>query len=600
MNKVWCGPPPESRVRVPIKLLTPMSAITPTQFSRRAYVLFAVMLAVALVIILRLGYWQIVQYPALSAAVATNRERDIKEPARRGDILTADGVLLATDIYFYEITAHPPLINDPKEQAQLLAPILNMSETKLVEMLSDKSQTTVMLTKTAPATAGRQLTALRNKRKINAIEFYEKPSRQYPNLTLAAQVVGFVSGDRKGAYGVEQYNNELLTGRDGVIHAEADALGDEILPFDFPKGSPAVDGDTLVLTLNSALQNIAERELKRGVQEFGAKSGQILILEPATGKILALAGYPSPDLNAYATTDMSAYVNPFVSMPYEPGSVFKAITLAAGLDSEKIAPNTILNDTGSVTIGGRTIYNSDRQGYGNVDLVKAMAKSLNVIAAKIALATGPKSFYQYLHDFGFGVNTGVELAGEIPGTVKNPGDGVWYESDLGTNSFGQGIAVTPLQMANALAVIANGGNLMRPYIVDRVIRANGTVEQRSPSVVRRVLKPETAKQVTDILSRSILTESTNRARLDGYTIAGKTGTAQIPIPGGYDPKWTIASFGGYFPADNPQYVILVKIDSPKKSPWGSQVASPIFAEVAKGIAQLTGLPPDDVRKAMSK
>ncbi|RIK24052.1 MAG: hypothetical protein DCC52_12720 [Chloroflexi bacterium] len=562
--------------------------------------LFALMLAAALVIVVRLGYWQVARHDDLNKLALALRERTMTEYATRGDIITNDGVLLATDIFYYEVAAHPHLIQNPKEQAQVLAPVLNMSEAELVQKLSDSSQQTVMLTLTAPVSAGKELTALRNAGKIGAIEFVAKPQRRYPGGSLAAHIVGFTSASRTGAYGVEQYFDELLRGRDGQIRAEADALGDETLPFDLPQGSPAVNGSTVVLTINSAIQSIVERELARGVQEFGAKSGQILVLDPQTGKILALASYPVPDLNAFSTTRLDAYADPAVSLPYEPGSVFKAFTLAAGLDSGKISRGIVLNDPGSVVIGGRTIYNSDRRGYGNVDLVTAMAKSLNVIASKIALATGPKTFYQYLHDFGFGALSNVDLAGEIPGTVKNPGDGIWYESDLGTNSFGQGIATTPLQMANAMAVIANGGKLMRPYIVDRIIRPDGTVETRSPYMIRRVLKPETAAQVTDILSQSILTESTNKARLPGYTIAGKTGTAQIPAPGGYDPKWTIASFSGYFPADNPQYVILVKIDRPQKSPWGSQVASPIFAAVAQQIAQLTGLPPDDVRKAMTK
>lgn len=571
-----------------------MSALTPAQFARRTYVLFTVMVAVALVIAGRLGYWQLFRHEDLNKLAVNFRERTITEYARRGDILTADGILLATDIYSYEVAAHPNLISNPKEQAQFLAPILNLSETQLVEKLSTPAST-VMLSLNAPTSAGRELTSLRNAGKIGAIDFVAKPNRRYPGASLAAHIVGFTSASRAGAYGLEQYYDEILRGRDGKIRAESDALGDEILPFDLPQGTPAINGSTIVLTLHSALQNIAERELRNGLQEFGARSGQIIILEPHTGKILALASYPAPDLNAFATTKLDEFNNPAVSLPYEPGSVFKAITLATGLDSGKISPGIVMNDPGSVVIGGRRFYNSDRKGYGNVDLTTAMEKSLNVIAAKIALATGAKTFYQYLHNFGFGSLSGVDLAGEIPGTVKNPGDGIWYESDLGTNSFGQGIATTPLQMANALAAIANGGNLMRPYIVERIIHADGSVEVREPRVIRRVLKPETSKTVVEILSRSIGAESTNKANLPGYKIAGKTGTAQIPIPGGYDPKWTIASFGGFFPADHPQYVILVKIDRPTKSPWGSQVASPIFANVAQQIAQLTGLPPDDVR-----
>lgn len=573
-----------------------MSALTSTQFTRRTTVVFAILVGVALVIGARLVYWQLAQYPLLNQRAEDLRTHVTVEYARRGDILTGDGILLATDVYNYEVTAHPKLIQNPKEEAQVLAPVIAVGETELVNLLSS-NQSTVMLTQTAPVGAGRDLTALRDAGQLTAIEFVARPNRRYPGASLAAHLVGFTNADRRGAYGLEQYYDEILRGRNGLIQGPADALGDENLPWDLPTGSAALDGSTLVLTLNSAIQNIAERELARGIQDAGARSGQVVILEPGTGKILALASNPVPDLNAYATTALDRYTNPAVSLPYEPGSVFKVVTLAAGLDSGKVSPGLILNDPGSVVVGGRTFYNSDRQSYGNVDLTTAMAKSLNVIAAKVALATGAKTFYQYLHDFGLGTLSGVDLAGEIPGTVKNPGDGIWYESDLGANSFGQGVAVTPLQMANALAVVANGGNLMRPYIVARILHPDGSVEERSPRIIRRVLKPETAAAVTNILSHSIAQESTNKANLPGYAIAGKTGTAQIPVPGGYDPKWTIASFGGYFPTSNPRYVILVKLDRPTKSPWGSQVASPVFAAISQQLAQLTGLPPDAIRPA---
>lgn len=571
-----------------------MSALTATQFNRRITLVFIVMVAAALVIALRLFYWQVMRHDDLRTRALTWRERTITQYARRGDIFTSDGTLLATDVYGYQVAAHPPLIAHKGEAAQLLAPILNLREAEVAAKLAS-TESTVMLTLNAPADAGAKLTELRNAGKISGIDFVAIPYRRYPGGSLAAHIIGFTNASRHGAYGIEQYYDEWLRGRDGLIRAESDALGDEILPFEEPQATPAQNGTTLILTLNSAIQNIVERELRRGIEEAGAQSGQIIILEPSTGKVLAMASYPAPDVNAFSTAKLEQFANPAISSTYEPGSVFKVVTLALGLDSGKIGRQAIVDDPGSVIVGGRTIYNFDRVGHGAVNLVTAMEKSLNVVAVKIALAVGAKSFYRYLHDFGFGSVSGVDLAGEIPGMVKNPGDGIWYESDLATNSFGQGVAVTPLQMANAIAVIANGGNLMRPYLVERMIHADGTIEVRQPRVIRRVLKPETAKAVTEILAESIRGESSNRANLPGYKIAGKTGTSQISVPGGYDPKWTIASFGGFFPADNPQYVILVKIDRPSKSPWGSQVAAPVFREVALQLAQLLGLPPDDVR-----
>jgi cell division protein FtsI/penicillin-binding protein 2 len=570
-------------------------ALTPVQSSRRLTFLFALLIAVAVAIGVRLFYWQIVRYDDLSSLGNLERLHKVVEYARRGDILTSDGVLLASDIYSYEIAAHPDSINTPQVTAALLAQVLGESESAVFHLLQQKNQPTVMLALNAPSNVGSKLVELQSANKLAGIEFNAKPYRRYPAGTLAAHVLGFVTADRTGAYGVEQYYNDLLHGRDGEIMGEGSAIRDELLPFDLPTETSAVNGATLVLTINSAMQNIAETELTRALKEVGGTGGQILILDANTSAILAMASEPTPDLNNYATTQVDEYHNPAVSLPYEPGSVFKVVTLSAGLDTGRINSNSSFNDTGTCIVGGRTFYNHDFLKPGQVNLVDVMKLSLNVEACKISMATGARLFYQYLHDFGLGAKTGVDLAGEIPGTVKEPGDGSWYELDLGANAFGQGIAVTPLQMANAVAVIANGGKLMRPYVVQKIIRPDGTYETRDPHMIRQVLKPETAGLVTQILTQSIGTESINQAVVQGYRIAGKTGTAQIPIPGGYDPKWTIASFGGFLPAGHPQFVVLVKIDRPVKSQWGSVVASPVFARVAQQLVQLTGLPPDDVR-----
>lgn len=577
-----------------------MPALTSVQSSRRLRLLFALLVAVALAIAVRLFYWQVMRFDDLSSRGITERMHKLIEYARRGDILSSDGVLLASDIYTYEIAAHPDNIAAPQQMAAQLAPMLNESETAVFRALLKKDQGTVMLSLNAPSSVGSKLVELQAANKLPGIEFVAKPYRRYPAGTLAAHILGFVTADRVGAYGVEQNYDSLLRGRNGEIIGEGSAIRDELLPFDLPRGTAAVNGATLVLTINSAMQNIADMELARALKENGGTGGQIIILDASTSAILAMASDPTPDLNDYATTRLDEYHNPAVSLPYEPGSVFKVVTLATGLDSGRINQNITFNDTGTCVVGGRTFYNHDFIKPGVVNLVDVMKLSLNVEACKISIATGAKFFYQYLHDFGFGALSGVDLAGEIPGTVKQPGDGLWYELDLGANAFGQGIATTPLQMANALAVVANGGKLMQPYVVEKIIQPDGTVQNISPHVVRQVLKPETARLVTQILTQSIGKESINQAVVPGYPIAGKTGTAQIPIPGGYDPKWTIASFGGFLPANHPQFVILVKIDRPVKSPWGSVVASPVFARVAQQLVQLTGLPPADIAAAQKQ
>ncbi len=554
------------------------------------------LIAVAAVIVLRLFYWQVIRYDDLSRQSQVERNVRITEYARRGDIVTSDGVLLATDIYSYEITAHPGAIRDVNRTAALLASLLKQPQSQLAALLS-QNLATVMVARNAPSSVGPALTDLHANDELPGIEFVARPLRQYPGGSLAAHILGFVNAGRQGAYGIEQYYNDYLRGRDGEVIGESDALRDELLWFENSTDTPALDGSELVLTLNSGMQNVAERELAQALKDSGGTGGQVIILDANTSAILALASNPAPNLNAYSTTSLNEYADPAISLPYEPGSVFKVVTLAAGLDSGKINKNSTFVDSGTCVIGGRAFTNHDYLHPGLVDLVGVMKQSLNVEACKIAIATGAKNFYQYLHDFGLGSVSGVDLYGEIPGTVKNPGDGVWYESDLGSNAFGQGIAVTPLQMANALAAVANGGKLNRPYIVGKIVRPDGTAELRGPHLIRQVIRPETAALVNDILTQAIGTESINQAVVPGYKIAGKTGTAQIPIPGGYDPKWTIASFGGWFPADHPQFVIVVKIDRPVKSQWGSVIASPVFARIAQQVAQLSGLPPDSVLAA---
>ncbi|MCB0056994.1 MAG: penicillin-binding protein 2, partial [Caldilineaceae bacterium] len=280
---------------------------------------------------------------------------------------------------------------------------------------------------------------------------------------------------------------------------------------------------------------------------------------------------------------------------YEPGSVFKMITAAAALDSGVVTPTQTLTDTGSIAVGQRVILNSDRVAHGVVDMTEALARSLNVITAQWALMLGQKQFYQYLERFGFGQVTEVDLADEVYGLIKRPGTLDWSLSDLGTNSFGQGLAVTPIQMANAIASIANGGKLMRPYIVKaRVL--DGQVQFTEPTVLGTTIRPETAKALTDILV-DIVTDGNSAAAVPGYRIAGKSGTAQIPTEEGYTEDETIVTFAGYAPADDPRFVILVKLDrpDPKISQWASYSAAPTFARVAKRLLDYYHIPPDELR-----
>jgi Cell division protein FtsI/penicillin-binding protein 2 len=422
--------------------------------------------------------------------------------------------------------------------------------------------------------------------------------RRYPHRSLASSLLGFTAYSGEGFYGLEGYYDRVLRPQKVQMVIETDPSGFRPLPCEEHRVPPSQRGNHLVLTLDLAIQMAAEEELARGLQEFGAERGLIIVMDPRTGAILALAVQPSFDPNDYQRYlnegQEEVFLNPAVNTQYEPGSIFKIITLAGALDSGTVSPQFTYVDTGRIEVGGQMITNWDHQAYGEQDLVGLMGHSLNVGAVTLALRMGPGTFYRYVRTFGFGQPTGVDLQGEVAGTVHMPGDLDWYDSYLGTNTYGQAIAVTPMQMAAAVAAVANGGRLVRPYVVARQIRPDGSVLDSRPVVRGQPISPETAQTVTEILAQA--TERyLPQATVPGYRVAGKTGTAQIPVPGGYDPRGTIASFVGYGPVENPQLLILVRLDRPRTSPWASQTAALVFQRLATRLfpivfARLVGLP----------
>lgn len=563
---------------------------------------FLVILGVGLLLAGRLFYWQIYEWDKLSTLATQEHTFDTIIPARRGDILTRDGLVLATDTFKYTISVSPKAIPNHTEFANQLAPILGQPREAILAKL-DSQANSVVLGRDLPFEVGVAVQDLKTRLEqkhpelgLSSLLIEIKTARQYPSRTLAAQVVGYVNAENHPAYGVEQFMDSDLRGIDGKIHGAGNALHDDWIPFDLPTNEPAIKGADVVLTIDSEIQRLAETELEKGIKSSKAESGCIVVMDPKTGEILALAVYPTADLNAYSNpANANAYVDTAVSAQYEPGSVFKVFTVAAALDAGTLSTSTVFDDSGTLPFGGIIIHNHDDIAPGSVDLTEVLKQSLNVEAAKISIGLGVDRFYQYVRSFGFGVPTHVELGGEASGDVKSVGDGRWRDADLATNSFGQGIAATPLQMTAAMAAVANQGRLMRPHIVREVRLANGKVLKTEPEVVRQVIRPDTALITTQLLADAIIGESSNKAVVPGYAIAGKTGTAQIPILGIFDPRWTIATFAGYLPADDPRLVILVKLDKPQTSEWGSQVASPIFASLAKQIVNLIGLPPDQVR-----
>lgn len=417
--------------------------------------------------------------------------------------------------------------------------------------------------------------------------------RYYPEKQLASNIIGFVNREGKGYFGIEEKYNDLLSGYPKDVWVPND-------PNRIESPTLLPEGASLILTIDREIQSSVQEILEGALLETGAKSGTIVVMQPETGEILAMASTPWINLNQFSDYDLvfpgSTPFNRAVSQTYEPGSVFKVITMAAALDSKSVKPDTPFLDTGVYEIGGIYIRNWNLAAWGPQTMLGCMQHSLNVCLAWVANEVGAPTYYEYLRKFGIGRLTGVDLAGEAAGRLKTPGDGDWYEADLGTNSFGQGVSVTPIQMLMAVSAIANEGKMVVPHVLQAVVD-KGVQQEYNPQVAGSPISVETAQTLTEMLAVSLEEESSN-ALVEGYRIAGKTGTAEIPTPLGYTSSATNASFVGWGPTKDPQFLIYVWLEEPSTSPWGSVVAAPVFRQVAERVIVLMNIPPDSIRKAI--
>jgi cell division protein FtsI/penicillin-binding protein 2 len=497
-------------------------------------------------------------------------------------VLDRSGHILAMDAFSYDVEGAPELVNDLADTVATLEQLLPLSKEELEESLSRKAKY-VLLTKDLPPKAAETLMGL----DLNEIKVVPRVYRFYPEGALAGHLLGFVNADGRG-FGLEESQQTLLSGQPGLRFAGWD-------PLDVLRDVPPKDGADLYLALDYLLQQQVEYELVQAVKAAEAEGGTCIIMDPRTGAILVSASYPSYDPNEFprlAAENPQVFTDPAISKQYEPGSVIKILTMAAALDSGLVRPSSTLEDREAIEVGGREIRNWDGKGHGVVSMVDVLALSLNVCTAQLSTQMGSRTFYDYLSNFGLGQATGVDLGGEIAGRVKRPGDADWSESGLGVNSFGQGVATTPLQLVTAVAAVANGGQLMRPYVTAEY-RQEGVLESTEPKPVRSVISSETAHHLTDMLVQVVQREAP-AALVPGFRVAGKTGTAQVPIPGGYHPEDTIVSFVGYLPAEAPRIVILVKIDRPRGASSGRDVAAPVFGRIARRASHLLDIPPQDI------
>jgi cell division protein FtsI/penicillin-binding protein 2 len=554
---------------------------------RRLNFLAAILILAALVIVGRLVYYQVFLHSDLVDEMRRQRERELTLIPKRGAILDATEHPLAISTIQWSISASPPLVTNPEKVAGELATLLNQPRDELYAKLT-ANQPWLPLADHVPGEVGEAIVALR----ASGLTCEERLLRVYPEGSLTAHAIGIVNEAGAGYYGVEGYYSQELKGVEGRRAIEQSPAGQE-LPLAPRAELSATPGATLVLTLDRNVQLIAEQELQKALKEYKAQSGTVVIMDPRTGALLAIVSYPGYDPNDYTAATADLMADPSLSKLWEPGSIFKIVTWASGLDSGTISPEERIFDTGEREVGGRIIQNWDREGRGDVSMTDALAYSLNTVAAYISTSMGKDTFYNYVRRFGFGMPTGVDLAGEIGGLVRLPGDENWFDSDLGTNSFGQGIGVTPLQMISAAAAVANDGLLMKPYIVAKIVSQDGTVTVQ-PAPVRQAVSQETARTMTEMLVQVVEREG-KPAKVPGYRVAGKTGTAQIPTAYGYEQDDTIHSYIGFAPADDPRFIVLVKLDRPQASPWANNTAAPTFKAIAQRLFVYMQIPPDDVR-----
>jgi cell division protein FtsI/penicillin-binding protein 2 len=514
----------------------------------------------------------------------------------RGSIYDRNGELLATNDVQYEIGINPVFVVNPDHVVRALSDTLGKPASE-IEAAVASDERYVLIARPVSGEMGDHLIQLSETEGINLSGVSVTPiaHRSYPGGLLAAQALGFVGynplGSQVGYYGVEGFYNDLLSGKSvqGV---------EQLVPFDAQPNPVPAQGSDLVLTIDRDIQFLVEGILNNAVVRYGAQGGTIVVMDPQTGEILAMAGSPSYDPNNYGAAPIPEPQNPAVTGQYEPGSTFKILTMAAALDSGLVNPNSTFTDNGVIEVGGAEIRNWDGGGWGLQDMTGCLRHSLNVCMAWLSTSMGPTTFYDYMRAFGIGERTNVDLANEAPGRLKVPGDADWFDSDLGTNAYGQGVAVTPLQLLAAISAVANDGVMMQPHIL-REVRNGNAVHTTNLQQLGQPISPETAQTLSQMLAVSLETGEATTALVPGYRIAGKTGTASIPVPGGYDLQQTIASFVGWGPIDDPKFLVLVRLDRPTASIWGSETAAPVFGTLAQRLVVLMQIPPDDIRLRMA-
>jgi cell division protein FtsI/penicillin-binding protein 2 len=558
---------------------------------RRLRLVSMLLIGLLLVIVAQLVHVQVISHGFYADWAEEQYRRPIVvvEPPR-GVIRDRDGYLLAGNSVMYSIEADMRFVEDVEATAAELGKLLHMPPIEIERRLSSEDDPWVLVCPSVSKELGEKVAAER----LQGITVRSLWIREYPEGRLASHVLGFCNAEDDCFYGIEGFYDSLLRPEEIDPEEQRDPLGEELLWIGQPVVFPE-PGTEVVLTLDRTIQMLAEEELARSVREYQAEGGTIIVMDPRTFEILALASLPNYDpakFFDFADQSPPPFEDPAISKQYEPGSVFKVLTVAAALDSGIVTSETTYYDRGEIEVGGQVIKNASREAYGERTVSEILVKSLNVGTAWLSTQMGPDTFYRYVRAFGIGQPTGIDLAGEASGQLWLPGDFEdWHDANLGTNSFGQGLAVTSIQMVTAVATVANDGVRLRPHIVGRHIGSDGAVVVAQPIVEAQPISSNTARQLSEMMVQ-VVEEGAPEAGVEGYRVAGKTGTAQIPIPGGYDKQRTIASFVGFGPVPDPQFVILIKLDRPKTSIWAVDTAAPAFSRLASRLFVVLDIPPE--------
>jgi cell division protein FtsI (penicillin-binding protein 3) len=556
--------------------------------------LLLVMLCGFAVVLFRLVSLQVLQAAELTAKADRQHQKTVSLEGARGTVVDRHGNVLAMNMEVPSVFGIPTALESPAKTARSLSPVLHVRTDELEKKLR-QDRSFVWLARKLDPEQGHRLEHM----PMEGIGLVMEGRRFYPKGPLLAHVLGFAGMDGEGLEGIERRYESQLHGEKRVVILQRDAMGRTVFPKGQAEQVPAA-GHSLVITVDEVIQYIAEKEVEEAVTKAHAKSGTVIVLDPQTGAVLALAISPRFDPNAVASLTADRWRNRALTDTYEPGSTMKALVAAAALEEKVMKPSTMLyGENGRMTIANTVIHDHEKLGW--MTFAQVIQKSSNIGAAKTGMALGDQRLYRYLQAFGFGQKTEIDLPGEVGGMVKHPRE--WGRRSLASISMGQEIGVTPIQMVSAVAALANGGVLMKPYVVSEVRDAQGkALRQILPQVKRRVVSPETARTVTSILE-GVVTDGTGaKAAIPGFRVAGKTGTAQKidPRTGAYSSTLFVGSFVGFVPADNPRLAMIVVIDEPQGESWGGTVAAPVFRRVGEQVLNYLGVSSDEpVKLAMA-